>query len=108
MGFPQAVGCHHQSHGEFHQFFWISYNGLPKTGYLSTSPPPSSLYKSFLLELVRFRTAWEPSIASSFTPLFIVSAGTGISFHLQGSQLLFYMPTGVILKARETYILHCR
>ena len=39
-------------------------------GYLivCTSLPPSSLYKSSLLELVRFRTAWEPSIASSFTP----------------------------------------
>ena len=77
------------------------------TGYPSTSPPPSSLYKSFLLELVRFRTAWEPSIASSFTPLFIVSAGTGISCHLQGSQLPSHVPTGVILQGRRSCILQC-
>ena len=41
------------------------------TGYLSPSPPPSSLYKSFLLELVRLYTAWEPFIASSFTPILL-------------------------------------
>ena len=62
-GFPQAVGCHHLNGGSY-QFFWISYNGIS----LSTSPPPRGLYKSLLLELVCFRTAWEPSIASSFTP----------------------------------------
>ena len=89
----QAVGCHHQSHGDSHQFLRISYNRVNP----STSLPPYSLYKSFLLELVRFRIAWEPSIASSFIPLFIVSAGTGISCHLQGLQLPFYVPTGVIL-----------
>src|SRR5437016_10170213 len=38
-------------------------------GYLMiTSPPPRGLYKNLLPELVRFRTAWEPSIASGFTP----------------------------------------
>jgi len=72
---------------------------------LSTSPPPSGLYKSLLLELVCFRTAWEPSIASSFTPFFIVSAGTGISYHLQGSQLPSYVPTGVVLRGRRGCIL---
>ena len=40
------------------------------TGYPSISLPPSSLYKSFLLELVRFRTAWEPS-TFSFTPILL-------------------------------------
>ena len=101
MGFPQAVSCHHHSYGEFHQFFWISYNSYP-----STSLPPSRLYKSLLLELVRFRTAWEPS-TSSFTPLFIVSASTGISCHFQGSQLPSYAPTGVFLHRRRGCILQC-
>ena len=36
-----------------------------------TSLPPSSLYKSSLLELVYFCTAWEPSIASNFMPFLL-------------------------------------
>jgi len=49
--------------------------------------------------------AWEPSIASGFTPFFIVSAGMGISCRFQGLQLPSYMPTGVILRGRRGCIL---
>ena len=41
------------------------------TGYPSPSPPPSNLYKSFLLKLVHFYTVWEPSIASNFISILL-------------------------------------
>ena len=59
-------------------FSQVFYNGIGPY----TSLPPSSLYKSSLLKLVRFCIAWEPFIASSYIYFFYC-------FCRHGPKLLF-------------------
>ena len=63
VAFYKQLAATTNNTGNFTSFFRYFIMGCP-----CTSLPPSSLYKSSLLELVRFCTAWEPFIASSFTP----------------------------------------